>query len=124
MASRLLALLIAIATIVAPGSGAFGVATTATESHGGCCGDACECGDRCPCIERDDRPVRGEESPAAPADSRDGRLGSILLVLPNRAATLAAPGVCGRTCSSQAARAGDARAAGRALLAQVSRWTT
>ena len=124
MASRLLALLIAIATIVAPGAGALGAATIASGSKVGCCGEHCQCDDRCPCVERDERPVRGEEAPAAPAGSRDIRLGALFIPLPNQVATLAAPAATGRACGPLAPRTPGALAGGRALLAQVSRWTT
>ncbi|MFM2164178.1 MAG: hypothetical protein RL325_615 [Planctomycetota bacterium] len=124
MASRLLAFLIAIATIVAPVAGAPGTARIASDSKVGCCGEHCQCDDRCPCVERDDSPVRGEEAPAAPAGSRDVRLGVLFIPLPNQVATLAAPAATGRTCCPLASRTSGARAGGRTLLAQVSRWTT
>ena len=124
MAPRLLALLIAIAAIVAPGAGALGNARVAVGSAVGCCGEDCQCGGRCPCVERDDGPVRGEELPAAPSGARDARFSALFILLPNQVAALVSPAAERHASCPLALRPGGAITAGRALLAQVSRWTT
>ncbi|RLS87850.1 MAG: hypothetical protein DWI09_09255 [Planctomycetota bacterium] len=130
MLHRFSAILLALAAIVSLVSAPltavgpalqFGQAEAGT-TKSGCCGESCCCAQSCPCVNdgRSTRPV--ERLPAAPTSSREQR--TIFLHLPSLVATLLlepAQTSCTQTISS---RPLVARVFGRALLEQISRWTT
>lgn len=118
MASRLTALLLAVAALLAPAFGALtqaqtdassptatrgaapdlardssaasssAASTSALPERSGCCGDACRCDQTCPCIARDERNAPTPDAPSLPAPTRDQR--TVLLSLPSLVATLLA----------------------------------
>ncbi len=153
MASRLTALLLAVAALLAPAFGALtqaqadasfptaarglgaapafardsaAASTSAIPQRSGCCGDACRCDQTCPCIARDERNAPTPDAPSLPAPTRDQR--TVLLSLPSLVATLLAqlPDAASCRCARHQPSAADHGRpdSGRGILSLVSRWTT
>jgi hypothetical protein len=126
MRFRLIGILLALAVLLSPLAAARASMETranATRGGAGCCGAACTCEDSCPCVRGDRDGAPSRESPAANPEGRDART---TLVHVSDATTAEPVGACAAVLTgvpSGYLRCGT-RAAGRALLAQISRWTT
>jgi hypothetical protein len=126
MRFRLTGILLALAVLLSPLAAARASMETradATRGGVGCCGAACTCDASCPCVRGDRDGAPSRESPAANPEGRDART---ILVHVSDAPRAELAGACSGVPSG--VRDGylrcRSRPAGRALLAQISRWTT